>query len=147
MNSQCNRGGNGDEIKRILEKIVAMQREAVKVEVGQEMCDSFLGNNDLCRFRCNTRPLQVFTDDDAPWHTPVHRESSNCHMDDDDKSCILRVEKVEDGTATFRALKDCGFDEDNRRRFESTDSFIIIKLGCICALRCLKDTFVDICIR
>lgn len=144
MNNQCGRGG-GDEIKFLLEKIVKMQREAVRGELAEEMCDGFLGNNDLCRFRCNTRPLQIYTDDDKPWGLPTNRNEGGC--EEFDKSCTLRVEKVEDGTATFRALKDCGFDDGGHKKFESTDSFITIKLGCICALRCLHDTFVDLCIR
>ena len=145
MNNQCPRSG-GDEIKRLLENIVRMQKEAVRGEVEEQMCDGHLGNNDLCRFRCNTRPLQIFTDDDKPWGTPIERNEDGCH-EESEKSCVLRVERVEDGVAVFRALIDCGKHVDHKERFKSTDSFITIKLACICALRCLKDTFVDICIR
>ena len=144
MTNSCVRS-SGDEIKILLEKIDKMQKESVRGEIEEEMCDGFLGNNDLCRFKCNTRPLQVYTDDDVPWGCPVNRDMDGCDGEAE-KSCILRAEKVTDDSVTFRALKDCGFDGEHRK-YESTDSYITIKLGCICALRCMKDTFVDLCIR
>ena len=148
MNNGCPSRNNtsNDEIKLLLEKIVAMQKEAVRGEIAEEMCDGFLGNNnDLCKFKCNTRPLQVYTDDDHPWSAPIERDEDGCN--NPEKSCVLRVEKVEDGVAVFRALKVCAEAENDHERFKSTDSFITIKLGCICAIRCMKDTFVDLCIR
>jgi len=126
-----------------------MQRETVREELNELMCDSRLG---ACgrRFEINTRPIQVFTDDDQPWSAPIDRNNSGCP--DQPRSCVFRVEKVEGCTATLRALIDAGPAANAvpgcpRHNFLATDSFITVKLSCICAIRCLGDTFVDLCIR
>ena len=152
-NSCCN---SGSMIAEDLRRIVRLQKEAVRDELQEEFCSARrLGCGRLENF--NTRPLQIFTDDDQPWACPINRNSDGCH--NNEKTCVLRVEKVEGGAATFRALipidGETGeegfepFDNDicRRKRFIATDSFITIKLGCICAIRCMNDTFVDLCIR
>lgn len=148
-----------DEIKVLLEKIIRLQREAVRGELQEEMCDAdFLGVVDNVDLRYNTRPVQVFTNNDRAWRTPIGRNNDFC--DGCEETCIFRAERIEGDSAVFRALEPCErgcmheepCDECHehtplRRRYKSTDSFITIRLDRISALRCLKDTFVDICIR
>ena len=144
MNNYQNDYNNNDEITVTLEKIIAMQRAAVREEIQEEYCDlSFLGERD-CENQCNTRPIQVFTGDDRPWECPIYRDQDGCSNDAHEKSCVFRAERVQNGSVILRALKEKHGSEIER--YESTDSFITVKLGCICALRCLKDTFVNICI-
>jgi len=153
MNGCFDMNTSGNQIAVDLRRIVRLQKEAVRDELQHELCSSRrLGCGRLEKF--NTRPLQIFTDDDRAWRTPIRRNTDGCNPED--VSCVFRVEKVECGTATFRALIPIGgemgeeFDGDDiceRRRFIPTDSFITIKLNCICAIRCLNDTFVDLCIR
>lgn len=137
---------NMDEVTVILEKIVALQKAAVREELQERFCDSdFLGELE-CREECNTRPIMLFTDDDEPWNCPVEREEGECTVGPNEKTCVFRAEKVENGVVVLRALE-----EEERsgrhRKFKSTDSFITIRINNISALRCLKDTFVDLCIR
>lgn len=155
----CNFSSQGDYIKKTLEEIIKLQKEAVRGELQEEMCDfRGLGINDDVDLRFNTRPVQVFTDDDEPWKTKVNRNDDGCH--ECEETCVFRVEKVVDGVAIFRALIHCEkgcFNEEHfedchekkfcRRMFKSTDSFISIKLDKIAALRCMRDTFVNLSIR
>ena len=144
-----------NEITKLLVNICKMQKEAVREEIQEEMCDGKLGKcAELGRAKFNTRPLEIYTDDDKAWSCPVDRENPCCKSEGDKRTCILRVEKVVDGCATFRALKhhsnECveGHREGHgHERFKSTDSFITIKLENIAAIRCLKDCFVNLCIR
>jgi len=144
MNCGCN-----NDITQSLIRIVRMQREAVREELSNELCS---GRSLGCgrRERINTRPMQIFTDDDKAWGCPIFRNEDGCEAEG--KTCVFRVERVEGCTATFRALiSDDHFDDTNNPckpgKFKSTDSFKTIKLCDIAAIRCLNDTFVDLCIR
>ena len=138
-----------NQICEDLRRIVRLQKHAVREELTDEFCSArklHCGRRNLC----NTRPLQIFTDDDKAWSIPIHRNEDGC--ENMEKSCVFRVEKVDGGTATFRALIPVGeFDGEEgcerNRKYIPTDSFITIKLNCICAIRCLNDVFVDLCIR
>jgi len=139
------------EICRLLVDICKMQKDAVREEIQEEMCDGRLGAcSRLGAARFNTRPLEIYTEGDRAWECPVDRENPCCVIGDDERSCILRVEKVVGGTATFRALKHhpqgCG-EGHHHEKYESTDSFITIKLEDIAAIRCLRDCFVNLCIN
>jgi len=145
MNNCC----NATEIKAILEKICHMQHTLVKEELEEHFCDRDFFSGDECEIKCNTRPIQLFTDDDKAWKCPFEGNEDGCEPN---SSCVFRVEKVKDGTVTVRALivenegqENCG--QGHKAKFKSTNSFKTINIGCICAIRCLKDTFVDLCIR
>ena len=144
-----------NEITKLLVNICKMQKCAVKEEILEEMCDGKLGACSLGRARFNTRPLEIYTDDDKAWGAPVDRENPSCEVEREEKTCIFRIERVVDGTATFRALKtekhgeECGEGHGHRHheKFKSTNSFVTIRLDKIAKIRCLKDTFVNLCIR
>ena len=129
---------SGCGIKSLLEKIERLQKEAVREELKEEMCDANrLGNSDACGLlKYNTRPIEIFCGCDHPWNCPIDRNSTDGTMTN-----VFRVEKVEGDYAVFRALE---VDNDD---LKSTNSFITIKLCNIDALRCLGDCFVDLCIR
>ena len=147
MNYRC------DEIAVILEKIAEIQRKAVRVEIREEFCDfGRLTAGEGCGgfSECNTRPIQLFLccgGPERPLYVPIHRAQDGCNFEEGAKSCALRVEKVQNGAVTLRALKERHECEDPRMRYESTDSFLTVKLETIAAIRCLPDTFVDLCIR
>jgi len=128
-----------------------MQKAAVREEIQEEMCDGKLGAcARLGAAKFNTRPLEIYTHDDRAWFCPVDRENPCCKAEGEARTCIMRVEKVEGDCATFRALKHHGHechDANNRHKFEQTDSFITIKIADIAAIRCLRDCFVNLCIR
>jgi len=146
MSCCCNQ-----ELRRLLVNICRMQKEAVREEIQEEMCDGRLGHcATLGRAKFNTRPLEVYTDDDKAWACPVDREDVFCNGEGHEKSCAFRIEKVDGDLATFRALVkveehgECG---DKKAKFKPTSSFKSIKICDISAIRCLKDTFVNLCIR
>lgn len=125
------------EISELCAKIISMQKRAVRSEL-DESCDrEFLGFKERCE--TNTRPVTFYAPDRGEWMFPVDREDSGCRGGE--KSCVFRLEKVEDDTVTCRVL-----DQDGDK-FKSTDSFFILKIKDIAAIRCLEDVFVDICIR
>jgi len=147
--------GPCDDIALTLQKIICMQRDAVKEEIRDEFCDiSFLDGNEGCH-RFNTRPIQVFTKEDKAWSCPVERDEDGCSDGDHVRSCVFRAEKIQRGSVILRVLVEKGHEEcveehgheKRKERFKSTSSFINIKLADIAAIRCLPDTFVDICIR
>jgi len=159
MNNQNNINYMEDDIKILLEKIARMQREAVIGELQEEMCDAdYLGVIEGVNIKYNTRPIQIFTDEDHAWHCPVGHDNDFC--DGCEKTCIFRVERIDNNVAIFRGLIPCekGCREDHiknecqdniieHRHYKSTNSFITIKLDKIAAVRCLGDCFVDLCLR
>ena len=151
FNNQCCPVMN--EITTDMMKIVRMQKEAVRAELRDEFCSS---NRLGCgrRDEFNTRPVQIFCGCNHPWSCAINRFNSNC--EEEPKSCVFRIEKVERGCVTLRVLIDTGihgpelndvYDGCSKHKFLATDSFITIKLCDISAIRCLGDTFVDLCIR
>ena len=127
-----------DEIGTILEKIVMLQKNAINQEISNERCD-FGSLGSKSNDECNTRPVTIFTGDIAPWTCPISRDIDSCDVSHE-RTCILRIEKVINGVATFRALKE------DTGKLLTTDSLITIKLTSISAIRCLKDTFVELSI-
>ena len=131
-----------DEIAMILDRIVAIQKASVQDEIEEKFCDHGFLEETKCAEEINTRPIVIYTDDDKPWTCSISREDGDCYGCC--TSCVFRVERVSNGVVTLRALKEsCCRD----RRFESTNSFITIRLHNIAAIRCLRDTFVNLCIR
>jgi Spore coat protein Z. len=150
----CNNNNNiYDDVTETLEKIIELQRREVIEEIGDVYCDfDVLGELECHPPKCNTRPIQVFTGDDRPWHCPVSKEEDGCDTNGRDQTCVFRAERIQNGAVVLRALKEKHCAGENEtfnalERFEATDSFITVKLGCICALRCMRDTYVDLCTR
>ena len=161
------------EITCILETIDRIQKRSIREELAERFCDfDRLGLNRPNINEFNTRPIQLFTDDDVPYYIPIFRNEDGCdkhHAHEEGcceikKSCVFRIERVLGNTVTVRALIECpGECEDEidfqchncceerkprkHKKFLATDSFKTIKLENIAAIRCLDDTFVDLCIR
>ena len=134
---------NRDEIAIILEKILILQKASIHPELEDKFCDhGFLGEL-KCIEGFNTRPIMIFTDDDKPWSCATSRDDGDCYGGCE-LTCIFRVERVQNGIVTLRALRETRCRD---RRFEATDAFITVRLHNIAAIRCLRDTFVDLCIR
>ncbi|MBQ2408896.1 MAG: hypothetical protein II309_05625 [Bacilli bacterium] len=118
-------------IQEILEIILLLQENATCNDITLESCDKgFLGqcSNTL---GYNTRPVLLVLCNGNLLSMPSDRNST---VQD---SNVFRIEKLDKNCATFRVLTqtDTGY--------ASTNSFFTITLGCICAIKCLADTFVD----
>ena len=122
-------------ISDILKVICLLQKNSDTEESCIESCD----RPTLGQFSClyyNTRPVILYTcnsNGTTPWQAPTTRVA-----DPEALSSVFRIEKVDGYCATFRVLIA---NEDGT--FNSTESFFTMNLECICAIRCLGDTFVD----
>ena len=57
-------------------------------------------------------------------------------------SNVFRVEKIDGCCATFRVLAE-NTDTTSIYPYVATNSFFTMNLNCVCALRCLPDTYVE----
>lgn len=124
-----------DCITNLLKKINTLQRNAIKSE--DESCArDYLGNPCICQY--NTRPIVLYNCGGGTFEYPVSNDCS----EDTPTSCILRVESVDNGCVTCRVLIQT---DDQNPIIEPTNSFVTIKIDCICSCRCLPDAYLDIC--
>ena len=146
-----NCGNNNDKdscrcISEILQVINVLQQNAECGDSCLETCDrGFLGCN-TTTLGCNTRPVVLYTcsGNGTPWSMPTTRENVVCGDEGVTCSNVFRVEKIDGCCATFRVLAD-NTDEATSATipYVATNSFFTMNLNCVCALRCLPDTFVE----
>ena len=146
-----NCGNNNDKdscrcISEILQVINALQQNAECGDSCLETCDrGFLGCN-TTTLGCNTRPVVLYTcsGNGTPWSMPTTRENVVCGNENVVCSNVFRVEKIDGCCATFRVLAE-NTDEATSATipYVATNSFFTMNLNCVCALRCLPDTFVE----
>ena len=110
-----------------------------------DSCDRpMLGGGPTC-LACNTRPVMIYTcgGGNVPWSMPTTKDST-ATCDDATEGCssVFKVEKLEGNCATFRVLQD-NPDTTSLYPYTATNSVFTISLDCICALRCLTDTYVE----
>ena len=88
---------------------------------------------------CNTRPIMIYGcgSNGTPWSMPISRDTTI-----DTTSNIFRVEKVDNNCVTFRVLVP-NTDTTSIYPYTSTDSLFTISIDCICAIRCLNDTYIE----
>ena len=109
-----------------------------------DTCDrGFLGCA-TTTFRCNTRPVMLYTccGNGTPWTMPITRDNSVCGDEGVVCSNVFRVEKVDGCCATFRVLAP-NDDTTSLSPYITTNVFFTMNLNCCCVLRCLNDTFVE----
>lgn len=136
----CN--NNSDNCKCISEILTVINILQQNAECGDSCLDTcdrgFLG---CCAtsINCNTRPVMLYTCgcNSVAWSMPISKDPSETGT-----SNIFRVEKIDDCCATFRVLVP-NTDAGEPYPYEATNSFFTINLNCVCALRCLQDTYVD----
>ncbi len=125
-------------INNILEVINVLQCQAEKVDDIPNTCDRpFLGSAGSSNaFVYNTRPITLYTSNNTLFEAPYTLDGQT------GTSSVFRVEKVTNETATLRVLAP-NPDTTSTFPYVKTDSFIIVNTNCVCAVRCLPDTFVD----
>lgn len=109
-----------------------------------ETCDrGFLGCG-TTTLGCNTRPVILYTCQGGviPFSMPTTRENVVCGDEGVVCSNVFRVEKIDGCCATFRVLAE-NPDTTSIFPYVATNSFFTMNLNCVCALRCLPDTFVE----
>ena len=126
-NSKCN------WIAEILKVINILQNEICPGDSCLETCTrAFFGPNAAAPF--NTRPVTLYTCDGTLIEIPVSNTPGETTT-----SSTFRVEKIDGCCATLRVLT---FDAETGT-YSSTSSFFTINTDCVCAIKCLGDTFVE----
>ena len=141
--NNTNRSGNC--ICEILSVILVLQENACP-ENCLDTCDRpMLGGGANCLI-CNTRPVMLYTccGNGTPWSMPTTKHPINCSGESNSQTCstVYRVEKIEGNCCTFRVLAQ-NTDETSLNPYVSTNSFFTMDCSCICAVKCLNDSFVD----
>ncbi|MDD5864989.1 MAG: CotY/CotZ family spore coat protein [bacterium] len=141
--NNANRSGNC--ICEILSVILVLQENACP-ENCLDTCDRpMLGGGANCLI-CNTRPVMLYTccGNGTPWSMPTTKDPLNCSGESNSQTCstVFRVEKIEGNCCTFRVLAQ-NTDETSLNPYVSTNSFFTMDCSCICAIKCLNDSFVD----
>ena len=144
----CNNENNQCQcIAEILTVISILQKNANCTDVAcLDTCDrGFLGcgSNTL---GCNTRPIMLYTccGNGTPWSMPTTKTDGECGDEGVTCSSVFRVEKIDGCCATFRVLAvNPDSSTSATMPYISTNSFFTMNLNCVCALKCLNDTFVD----
>lgn len=137
----CNSKNSGDCINEILNVILVLQENACP-ENCLDTCDRpMLGGGANCLV-CNTRPVCIYTcgGNGTAWSMPISKEAPS--SGEVTTSSVFRVEKIEGNCCTFRVLAS-NTDEASIYPYISTNSFFTMNCSCICAIRCLNDTYVD----
>ena len=125
------------QIAEILAIISVLQQNACNSDTCLDTCDrGFLGcgSNSLT---CNTRPVMLYLCNGQPLSMPTEKDSTAI-CSGDNCSNVFRVEKLDECCCTFRVLLP-----NTDGSFSSTNSFFTMNLNCVCALRCLSDTYVE----
>ncbi len=109
-------------------------------------CDSFSGcdkpylgptPNVVCY---NTRPISFYNcSTGALWEFTYTAEDGTTGT-----STVFRVENLDDCCCTCRILYP-NTDTTNDSTYNATNDFFTINLNCVGAIRCLNDTYVDLC--
>lgn len=142
----CNENQDSKCIAEILTVICILQQNANCADSCLDSCDrGFLGNSSTC-LSCNTRPIMLYTccGNGTPWSMPITREAIDCTEVGTNCSNVFRIEKIDGNCATFRVLaRNTDNDEIAAIPYVATNSFFTMNLNCVCAIRCLNDTFVE----
>ena len=138
-------------ISDILKVILVLQQNACP-ESCLDSCDRpMLGGGPNCLI-CNTRPVILYTccGNGTPWAMPTDKDNNSVCSNTQASACctdcsnIFRVEKLDGCCATFRVLapnpqESCC----NSMPYIATNSFFTMDLSCVCAIKCLSDTYVE----
>lgn len=117
-------------ITNLLKFINLLQINSTRYQIDEGCQKPYLGpnNNNQCY---NTRPITIYTKDGSIFETTYkyNNETNN--------SSIFRIEKLNNDCVTLLILR-----KDNNT-YINTNSYVTINTNCICAIKCLKDTFVE----
>jgi len=127
---------------KTLKLIDVLQRSSEQDECFDNTCSRpFLGVNipNLC---FNTRPITFYGCNNnlitVNYTAVINGETLT------GESSIFRVEKVDDGCLTVSVLIPNPDTNDTLRPYVTTNNTATINLSCVCVLKCLPDTIVDL---
>lgn len=139
----CNNNNETNGIAEILQVILILQQNASCPESCLDSCDRPVLGCSASTCVCNTRPVMIYTccpNGATPLSMPISKDIVTT-TDPAELSSVFRVEKVENGTATFRVLAPNT--DGSGLPYVTTNSFFTLNLDCCCVIRCLNDTCVE----
>lgn len=76
---------------------------------------------------------------------PTNKTTTDC-SEERGRCCssIFRIEKLDDCCATCRVLIPNPEPTTTTELYLATDSFFTINLNCVCAIKCLNDSYVNL---
>ena len=120
-----------------LHHIDILQKKSSNIESSNNCDQPFLGNLNNS-IRVNTRPITFYRCDNSLISVSYIDESGNTN-----KSSTFRIENINENCVTCRILAPlCKENSDQKEEYISTNRTTIINLDCICAIKCLSDTFI-----
>ena len=131
-----NTSKNTSCLAEILEVILCLQQNKNESCVDNSCSRPFLGPtaNIVC---FNTRPITIYSCcNNTLWTMPYTLNGAT------NTSSVFRIESLDDECATFRVLQE-NTDQTSAYPYEATNSFFTMNLNCLCAIRCLNDTYVE----
>ncbi len=146
MNNNSSNNSSGNCVNEILSIILVLQENACPDNC-LDTCDRpMLGGGSNCLV-CNTRPVMLYTcsGNGVPWSMPISKDiTASCANEAIGGNCstVFRVEKIEGNCCTFRVLQE-NTDTTSLYPYIATNSFFTMDCDCLCAIRCLSDTYVD----
>ena len=130
----CSNGNCSSCISDILKRILLLQKQ-------ESSCESFAGCDKpflgpIIQSTCyNTRPIMLYNCATGnPW-TFEYTNSEGATV----STNVLRCEAIEDCCCTCRLL------DSSTDTYTSTNNFVTIDLKCCGSIRCMSDTFIDLC--
>ena len=132
----CSEGSCSSCISDLLKKILILQAKDYECN-SYAGCDKpFLGPiaTQVCY---NTRPIQLYNCcNGSPWTFEYTLPDGSSGS-----SNVFRIESMDDCCCTCRLLTL----DPTTSQYVNTGQFVTIDLNCCGALRCLTDTFIDLC--
>lgn len=138
MNDRTCTNNNCDNCIAEILKVICVLQENASTDSCLDSCDRpVLGNGPTCVV-CNTRPIMIFTccGNGTPWSMPISRSETELI------SNVFRVEKINGCCCTCRVLVP-NPDTTSVFPYIGTDSIFTMDVGCMCAVKCLNDTYVE----
>ena len=139
-NNACNCNNSCNNcIMEILQVINVLQSNACPDSCLQSCDRPALGGGPNCII-CNTRPIMLYTCGSNG--VALSMPTSKTDTEGQTTSSVFRVEKVDGCCCTCRVLQP-NPDTTSTYPYVGTDSLFTINANCLCAIRCLNDTYVE----
>ena len=121
-------------ISEILKRILCLQKQDFDNEFHTGCDKPFLGP--VCNTICyNTRPIMLFNCCSGNvWSFPITSNNNT-------PTSVFRIEALDECCATVRLLSL----NTEINEYEGTSEFATINLNCVGAIKCLSDTFIELC--
>ncbi len=81
----------------------------------------------------------LYINNNTAWSMPTTKDVTETTT----YSTVFRVEKIDGNCCTFRVLDTNPDTTQTNIPYVATNSFFTMNLNCVCALKCLNDTFVE----